>query len=98
MIKKAHEIANITEASLDKKAREFIVNTAGPVIIQAAEEGRDSAYIDLLENFDMIESGRVGPIVAKILGNEFDYNAKFETISTYQEESAYVTVKWGHAL
>ena len=98
MIKKAHEIANITAASLDKKAREFIVNTAGPVIIQAAEEGRDSAYIDLLENFDMIESGRVGPIVAKILGNEFDYNAKFETISTYQEESAYVTVKWGHAL
>ena len=51
--------------------------------------------IDLLKNFNMTESGRVGPIVAKILSNEFDFNAKFTTVSTYQEESAYVTVKWG---
>lgn len=98
MIKKAHEVANITIVVLDKKAREFIVNTAGPVIIKAAEDGRDSAYIDLLEKFNMTESERVGPIIAKILSNEFDYNAKFETISTYQEESAYVTVKWDHAI
>ena len=98
MIKKAHELANITVAALDKKAREFIVNTAGPVIIKAAEEGRDSVHVDLLKNFNMTESERVGPIIAKILGNEFDYNAKFETISTYQEESAYITVKWGHAI
>lgn len=98
MIKKAHEIANITTAALDKKAREFIVNNAGPVIIKAAEEGKDSVYVDLLKKFNMAESERVGPIIAKILGNEFDYNAKFETISTYQEESAYVTVKWGHAI
>ena len=98
MIKKAHEIGNITVAALDTKAREFIVNTAGPVIIKAAEEGRDSEHGDLLKNFNMTESERVGPIVAKILSNEFDYNAKFQTVSTYQEESAYVTVKWGHAI
>ena len=46
----------------------------------------------------MSESEKVGPIIAKILSNEFDYNAKFETVSTYQEESAYVIVKWGHAI
>ena len=98
MIKKAHEIANITVAYLDRKAREFIVNTAGPVIIKAAEEGKDSVRIKLLKSFDITESVRVGPIIAKILSNEFDFNAKFETISTYQEESAYITVKWSHAI
>ena len=98
MIKKAHEVANTTVAALDKKAREFIINTAGPVIIKAAEEGRSSAYVDLLKKFNMTESERVGPIIAKILSNEFDYNAKFETVSTYQEESAYITVKWDHAI
>ena len=46
----------------------------------------------------MTESRRVGPIIAIILSNEFDYNTKFETVSTYQEESAYITVKWGHAI
>lgn len=97
-MKNANDIAKITVAAIDKQAREFIVNTAGPVIIKAAEEGRDSVYVDLLKKFNMTESERVGPIVAKILSNEFDYNAKFETISTYQEESAYVTVKWGHAI
>ena len=98
MIKKAHELANITTAALDKKAREFIVNTAGPVIIKAAEEGKDSAHVDLLKNFNMTGSERIGPIVAKILSNEFDYIAKFETVSSYQEESAYITVKWGYAI
>lgn len=98
MIKKAHEVANTTIAALDKKAREFIVNTAGPAIIKAAEEGRDSAHIDLLKDFNMTQAVRVGPIVAEILRNEFDYNAKFITVSTYQEESAYITVKWDHAI
>ena len=98
MIKKAHEVANTTVAALDKKAREFIMNIAGPVIIKAAEEGRDSVYVDLLEKFNMTESERRGPIIAKILGVEFDYNAKFETVSSYQEEAAYLTVKWSHAI
>ena len=98
MIKKAHEVANTTIAALDKKAREFIISDAGPVIIKAAEEGRDSTYIDLSKKFNMAESERVGPIIAKILSNEFDYDAKFETICNYQEESAYITVKWGHAI
>ena len=98
MIKKAHEVANTTVAALDKKAREFIVNTAGPLIVKAAEEGRDSIHVDLLKNFNMTESEKVGPVIAKILRNEFDYNAKFEIMSTYQEESAQVIIKWSHAI
>jgi hypothetical protein len=98
-MKKASEVAEITKESLDKKAREFIMNKLGPIIIKRAEEGRVDASIDLVKaGMDYLMASNVGPRIKEILENEFDYTAEYSYYSDYRESSAEIKVSWGHAI
>lgn len=99
MFKTANDVAKITKESLDKRAREFIMNNLGPIIIKRAEEGRTDASTDLLKSgMDYLMACNVGPRVKEILENEFDYVAEFFNASNYNDETATITVKWGYAI
>lgn len=99
MIKKAHEVANTTVAALDKKAREFIMNKFGPIIIKRAEEGRIDASVELVKSgMDYFMACNVGPRIKEILENEFDYVAEFHSTSNHYDETATIVVKWGYAI
>ena len=99
MMKNANEVAKITTQAIDKKAREFIVNTVAPIIIKRAEEGKENVSIDLLKNsLDYETACRIGPKVKEILENEFDYVVDFTKYSSYQGEDAYLIIKWGYAI
>lgn len=98
MIKNADEIAKITKESLNKKARDYLLNTGAGLIIKAAEAGKDHVTLRLPCNFNKEECDRIGPEIVRILQDEFDYTAKYSCYADYRETSATITVKWGHAL
>ena len=98
-MKNANEIAKITEAAIDKRAREFIVDTFAPIIIKRAEEGREDASVDLLKKgMDYPMACMVGPKIKAILENEFDYVVEFINGSNHYDETAYICAKWGYAV
>ena len=97
-MKNASEVAKITKESLEKKAREFIMNKAGSKIIEAARNGKDSVYVELLKDFEYEESILVAKELIKILENELDYLAKHHHYSNYQGVDSYLEIMWGHAI
>ena len=99
MIQKANEVAKITDNSIDKRAREFIVNTFGPIIIKRAEEGRKDASVDLIKSgMDYSIACMVGAKIKSILENEFDYVVEFINSSNHCDETAFICAQWGYAL
>lgn len=98
-MKNANDIAKITTQVIDKKARDFILNKVGPIIIKRAEEGKENATVDLLKNsFDYETACRIGPKIKAILENELDFVVEFINYSSYQGEDAYLIIKWGYAI
>lgn len=99
MMKSANEIAKITETAIDKRAREFIMNTFAPIIIKRAEEGRKDASVDLIKSgMDYSMACMVGAKIKSILENEFDYVVEFINGSNHYDETAYICAQWGYAL
>ena len=98
MMKNANEVAKITKESLDKRAREYLINSGAGLIIRAAEDGKDHVTWKLPANLSKDECDRIGPEIVRILQDEFDYTAKYSCYADYREVSASIEIKWGHAI
>ena len=97
-MKKASEVAEITKEANKKRARAYLINEGAGLIIKAAEAGKDHVTLKLPSDFNKEECDVIGPEIARILENEFDYTAEYNCYADYRETSATIKVKWGHAI
>lgn len=92
-MKKATEARIATEARLEVKAKEFIINNIAKEIENAINKGWFSTQVDV---FDLDNYDKVAPKAVEILENEYGYRAEYKVEDGYRSE-IYINIYWDDA-